>query len=241
MEEKYQLYHGDCLEIMKTLDDNSVDAVITDIPYGTTACAWDEVLPFDIMWENINGIRKGAIILFSAQPFTSKLIMSNLSNYKYGWIWNKKLAGNAMCSNYQPLKIHEDISVFYSAKKYNPIMRKGKMRTKLTDAEWDSTFGKQNSKKTKNDVYKPVSILTFHQQRIGRVHPTQKPVSLLRYLIQTYTDNNDIVLDFTMGSGTTGVACAELGRKFIGIEIDKDYFEIAKKRIETAYRQEIMF
>ena len=235
------MHLGDCLEYMKSMPDKSVDAVIIDIPYGTTACNWDEIIPFDRMWEEINRINKGASILFGSQPFTSKLIMSNLSNYKFSYVWNKKLAGNALNSNYQPLKIHEDVCVFSNDFYiYNPIMSKGQFRTKLTNANWNSTFGKQTSKATKNDQYKPVSILTFHCQRVGRLHPTQKPVELMEYLIQTFTNKSNTILDFTMGSGTTGVACVQLGRNFIGCEIDEGYFNIAKKRIEQAQQQMIM-
>lgn len=232
------LYLGDCLDVMQQLPDNSVDAVITDIPYGTTACSWDEIIPFAPMWEQLKRVCNGAILLFGCQPFTSKLIMSNLDNYKFSYIWNKKLAGNALNSNYQPLKIHEDICLFsQNGYTYNPIMRKGEMRTKLTDADWNSTFGKQHSTSTKSDQYKPVSILTFHQTRIGREHPTQKPTKLLEYLIYTFSNSGEIILDFTFGSGTTGVACVQLGRKFIGCEIEPKYFDIAIKRIKQAQLQ----
>jgi DNA modification methylase len=237
-----ELHLGDCLEYMRTMPDKSVDAVITDIPYGTTACAWDEIIPFDAMWQELNRLSNGAIVLFGAQPFTSKLVMSNYKGFKYQYIWNKKLAGNAMNSNYQPLKIHEDICVFSSnGYKYNPIMRKGEFRTKLTNANWNSTFGKQTSTATKNDQYKPTSILTFHQPRIDRVHPTQKPVELAEYLVITYSDYGDTILDFTMGSGTTGVACVQTGRNFIGCEIDPGYFAIAEKRIKDAQAQPLLF
>ena len=235
---RVELHLGDCLDIMRSIPDKSIDAVITDPPYGTTACAWDEVIPFDKMWQEINRVSTGAVLLFSAQPFTSKLTVSNYKNYKFGYVWNKKLAGNALNSNYQPLKIHEDISLFSSnGYKYNPIMRKGQFRTKLTNANWNSTFGKQTSKATQNDQYKPTSILTFHQTRVGRVHPTQKPIELLEYLVITYSDTGDTVLDFTMGSGTTGVACVQTGRNFIGIEIDPTYYAIAEKRIRDAQMQ----
>jgi DNA modification methylase len=234
-----KLYQGDCLEVMKSMADKSIDTIITDIPYGTTACAWDEVIPFDLMWNEVNRICKGAIILFSAQPFTSKLIMSNYKNYKFGYIWNKKLAGNALNSNYQPLKIHEDICIFSNnGYKYNPIMKKGAWHSGDRERQWDSTFGKQvMPKKERYNTYKPTSIIQFHQVRSGRVHPTQKPVELLEYLVLTYSDKGDSVLDFTMGSGTTGIACVITDRDFIGIEIDKTYFGIAEKRIAEARQQ----
>ena len=233
-----KLLLGDCLELMKDIPDKSIDAVITDPPYGTTACAWDEIIPFDKMWGEIDRVSNGAVVLFGCQPFTSKMILSNYNNYKFSYVWNKKLAGNALNSNYQPLKIHEDICVFSkNGYQYHPIMRKGKMRTKLTNADWNSTFGKQRSTASKSDTYKPTTILTYHQQRIGRVHPTQKPIDLIAYLINTFTEENNTVLDFTMGSGTTGVACVQTGRNFIGIEIEPKYFEIAQKRIKDAQQQ----
>ena len=235
---RVELYLGDCLEIMKFIPDKSVDAVITDPPYGTTACTWDEVIPFVPMWDEIHRLSKGAVVLFGCQSFTSKLIMGNIKEYRHSWIWNKKLAGNALNSNYQPLRIHEDICVFSkNGYQYYPILRKGEMRTKLTDTEWNSTFGKQKSKPTKSDTYKPTSILTFHQTRIGREHTTQKPVELLKYLILTYSKRDNTILDFAMGSGTTGVACVQTGRNFIGIEIDKNYYNIAEKRIRNALQQ----
>jgi len=233
------LYLGDCLEVMKSIPDKSVDAVITDPPYGTTACAWDVIIPFELMWNELHRISKGAVVLFGCQPFTSKMIMSNQHNYKFSYVWNKKLAGNALNSNYQPLKIHEDICIFaHNGYKYNPIMRKGSWHSGDRKREWDSTFGKQTMPaKEKYNTYKPTSILTFHQVRSGREHPTQKPIKLLEYLAITYSDKDDTILDFTMGSGTTGVACVQTGRKFIGIEIDEKYFDIAIKRIRDAQQQ----
>lgn len=231
-----KLYLGDCLDILPTLP--KVDAVITDIPYGTTQCSWDAVIPFDVMWRELYRVCNRVAVLFGSQPFTSQLISSNIKNFKYEWIWNKKLAGNAMLSDYQPLKTHENICVFSLGEGgYYPIMRKGKVRTKLTKAEWNGAFGKQKSKPTRNGDYKPISILTVPVIRKDRVHPTQKPVALLKYLVETYSRLGDTVLDFTMGSGTTGVACVQTGRNFIGIEIDPDYYAIAEKRIDEAKLQ----
>jgi site-specific DNA-methyltransferase (adenine-specific) len=231
-----QLHHGDCLEVMKSIPDNSIDAIITDPPYGTTACKWDSVIPFEPMWEQLKRIIKpnGAIVLFGSEPFSSALRMSNIKQYKYDWVWNKKLAGNGMLAKKQPLKIHEIISIFNS-KIYLPQKTKGKLRKKMGLKESEITGGNAFANETFNDDYYPISIQEFSLAglRTGRIHPTQKPVALIEYLIKTYTQENETVLDFTMGSGTTGVACKNLNRNFIGIELDDKYFEIAKQRIES--------
>ena len=234
-----KLYKGDCLEIMKEIPDKSVDMILCDLPYGTTACKWDVIIPLDKLWEQYNRIIKKdrAIVLFGSEPFSSMLRMSNIKNYKYDWIWNKKLAGNGILAKRQPLKIHEIVSVFNS-KIYIPQMTKGKMRRKLTNnlliSEINGGDGIKKAKETYNDLYYPISIqeFTLANLRKGRLHPTQKPVELLEYLIKTYTNENEIVLDNCMGSGSTGVACLNTNRRFIGIEKDDNYFEIAKKRIE---------
>ena len=236
------LYKGDCLEVMDELIAKGVvvDAIICDPPYGTTACKWDSIIPFDEMWLRLNKLIKpnGAIVLFGSEPFSSALRMSNIKNYKYDWVWNKKLAGNAILAKKQPLKIHELAHIFNS-KIYYPQKTKGKMRSKMTggmDTNSSETIqdSKSFQKEYKNDEYYPKSIQDFSiaGMRRDRLHPTQKPVALMEYLIKTYTNENELVLDFTMGSGTTGVACKNLGRRFIGIELDENYFEIAKKRIE---------
>jgi len=226
-----KLMQGDCLERMKEIPDGSVDAVIADPPYGTTACKWDSVIPFEPMWEQLKRVIKpnGAIVLFGSQPFTSVLVMSNLKWFKYCWVWNKKQTGNPFLANRQPLKIHEDIIVFHS-ERYFPIMRQGKFRQKGGGAK-SQIFGNTESKT--NDQYYPVSILEYPNcdYRAGKTHPTQKPVSLFEYLIRTYTNEDETVLDFTMGSGTTGVACVKTKRDFIGIELDEGYFKIAEQRI----------
>ena len=241
--ENIQLYQGDCLEIMDKLIEKGVkvDAIITDPPYGTTACKWDTVIPFDEMWDRLNKLIKdnGAIVLFGSEPFSSKLRCSNLKNYKYDWVWNKKLAGNGMLAKKQPLKIHENVIVFNS-KIYIPQMTTGKLRKKLTNnlkiSEINGGDGVKRATETFNDQYYPTSIQEFSMANLrrNRLHPTQKPVDLLEYLIKTYTNENEIVLDFTMGSGSTGVACINTNRKFIGIELDDNYFNVAKKRIEDA-------
>jgi len=233
-----QLIHGDCLEEMKNIPDGSIDMILCDLPYGTTACKWDTVIDFDLMWEQLNRIIKpnGAIVLFGSEPFSSALRMSNIKNYKYDWIWNKKLGGNSMLVKYQPYKIHELIHVFSSKGKanYRPLMEtRGDVRIKNGKTKnKDNAFGVAGAEYIKNNTYYPKSILEIsNAKRSGRVHPTQKPIELMEYLIKTYTNENETVLDFTMGSGTTGVACKNLNRNFIGIELDKDYFEIAKERI----------
>ena len=235
-----ELHLGDCLEVMKSIPDKSVDAVITDPPYGTTACKWDSVIPFEPLWEQYNRIIKdnGAIVLFGSEPFSSALRMSNIKNFKYDWIWNKKLAGNGILAKRQPLKIHEIISVFNS-NIYIPQMTKGKMRKKMGLKESEITGGNSFAKEYVNDEYYPVSIQEFSiaNLRRGRLHPTQKPVALLEYLIKTYTNEGDVVLDNCMGSGSTGVSCINTGRNFIGIEIDPTYFAIAEKRIAEAQMQ----
>ena len=234
-----ELWHGDCLELMKNIPDGSVDLVLTDLPYGTTACKWDSVIPFEPMWEQLNRIIKpnGAICLFGSEPFSSALRMSNIKNYRYDWIWDKKQSGNPFLAKKQPLKTFEIISVFSKkSHNYNPQMRDGKMRTK-GGAKKSNLFNVNQNYKVKNDKYYPIAILTDFSNAGSRgktVHPTQKPVPLLEYIIRTYTNEGETVLDFTMGSGSTGVACVNTGRNFIGIELDKGYFDIAQKRIEAA-------
>ena len=236
-----QLVHGDCLEEMKKIPDGSVDMVLTDPPYGTTACKWDTVIPLEPMWEQLKRVIKpnGAIVLFGSEPFSSALRMSNIKNYKYDWVWNKKLAGNGILAKIQPLKIHELVHIFSSGGKavYQPQKTSGKMRKKLTSnlkvSEINGGDGVKTTKETYNDLYYPQSILEFSMagMRKGRLHPTQKPVALMGYLIKTYTNETETVLDFTMGSGTTGVACKNLNRNFIGIELDETFFHIAENRI----------
>ena len=231
----YKLYNGDCLELMKNIPDGSVDLVLTDPPYGTTACKWDSVIPFEPMWEQLKRIIKAnrAICLFGSEPFSSALRMSNIKNFKYDWIWQKSNVMGFLNAKKRPLKETENISVFNS-KIYYPqgleINEKGKnKRGKQTE-----TLGKYeliNKSKYKNY---PRTILQFKSER--GFHPTQKPIALLEYLIKTYTNEGETVLDFTMGSGSTGVACINTNRNFIGIELDKGYFDIAKERIEEAVK-----
>lgn len=241
--DNYEIYKGDCLEVMDKLIEQEikVDMILTDPPYGTTACKWDSVMPFDEMWKRLNALIKdnGPIVLFGSEPFSSRLRCSNLKGYKYDWVWNKKLAGNGILAKRQPLKIHENVLIFNS-KIYIPQMTTGKLRRKLTNnpkvSEINGGDGTKRAKETFNDQYYPTSIQEFSiaNLRKGRLHPTQKPVELLEYLIRTYTNEGETVLDFTMGSGSTGVACQNTGRKFIGIELDDKYFEISKNRLNEA-------
>ncbi len=233
-----KLIKGDCLEVMKTIEDGSVDAIITDPPYGTTACKWDSVIDFELMWEQLNRIIKpnGAVVLFGSEPFSSALRMSNIKNYKYDWIWDKKLSTNVLHCNRMPLKRNELISIFYKKPPtYNPIMRIGKPRLKgkVSRSETNAKVKhKENQKTYISNEYYPTTILEVSNANMkGRVHPTQKPIALMEYLIKTYTNENDLVVDFTMGSGSTGVACKQTNRRFIGIELDDKYFEIAQNRI----------
>jgi len=236
------LYHGDCLEKMKEIPDGSVDMVLTDPPYGTTACKWDSIIPLEPMWEQLNRVitPNGAIVMTASQPFTTTLIASNMKMFKYCWVWNKKQTGNPLNAKRQPLRITEDVVVF-NTKTYTPQMRTGKMRKKGGNRQGSDVIGPVTGKATFNDQYYPTSIIEIANcsNKKEREHPTQKPVALMEYLIKTYTNEGETVLDFTMGSGTTGVACMNLNRRFMGIELDNKYFEIAKERIEKAQQQEV--
>jgi site-specific DNA-methyltransferase (adenine-specific) len=264
--DKIKLYNGDCLEVMDKLieDGVKVDTIITDPPYGTTACKWDNVIPFDEMWERLNKLIKpnGAIVLFGSEPFSSLLRISNLKMYKYDWIWEKQKATNFMSAKSQPLKYHEIISVF-NCKKYNPQkykvieideiikMNKKELIEYHKNRDYDK-FGVIDKRNTVNNPISNKELIGINIKRIRNkddgirypksvikinkdarnIHPTQKPVALMEYLIKTYTNEGEVVLDFTMGSGSTGVACKNLNRRFIGIELDEIYFKIAKERIE---------
>lgn len=233
-----KLFRGDCLEIMPQLE--PVDAIITDPPYGTTACKWDSVIPFEPMWENLKRLSKpkAAIVLFGSQPFTSALIMSNVKMFKYDFSWDKKHPKGHLNANKMPLRRHEDILVFGDGVlQYNPQMRTGKMRTKGGGNPFTNkgTYGFHMKPVTVNDQYHPTSVLEFsNANQRSKQHPNEKPVPLLEYLIKTYTNEGDTVLDFTFGSGTTGVAAINTGRKFVGIEKDEKYFDIAVERIKKA-------
>ena len=231
------IHCADCLEKMKEIDDKSIDLILADLPYGTTACSWDTIIPFEALWTQYKRIIKdnGAIVLTASQPFTSALVMSNPKMFKYEWIWNKKLAGNGILAKKQPLKIHENVLVFCKGSNYNPQKTKGRFRKKMGLKESSITGGNTFTEETENDEYYPVSIQEFSMagQRIGRLHPTQKPVALFEYLIKTYTNEGDLVLDNCAGSGTTGVAAKNLKRNFILMEKEPKYVEIARERIKN--------
>ena len=240
------LYHGDCLIEMNKIADKSVDLILTDPPYGTTACKWDCVIPFEPLWEQYNRIIKdnGAILLFGSEPFSSFLRMSNLKMYKYDWIWDKKTGLGFLDSKYRPLKQHEIIPVFGKGgvsngskiqMKYYP---QGLIKTTKKNSNSKSNILNSEPKQRKelNTEYTnyPKTIITF--SRVSGLHPTQKPVDLLEYLIKTYTLEGETVLDNCMGSGSTGVACFNTNRNFIGIELDDNYFKIAEGRINKVQK-----
>ena len=229
---------GDCLKEMDNLisEGVKVDAIITDPPYGTTACKWDSVIPLDAMWERLNKLIKpnGAIVLFGSQPFTSILVCSNLKGYKHQWVWNKNNSAGFATAKIRPFAICEDILVFSGdgkKVKYIPQMTKGKLRTKGGYSSSDN-YGIKPTKKVCDEYYPKNLIEISNANQRGKTHPTQKPVALMEYLIKTYTNEGETVLDFTMGSGTTGVACKNTNRDFIGIELDENYYNIANDRIE---------
>jgi site-specific DNA-methyltransferase (adenine-specific) len=236
------LYQGDCIDIMQNLINQGakVDAIITDPPYGTTVCKWDSIIPFEPMWNCLNKLIKdnGAIVLFGSEPFSSALRMSNIKEYKYDLIWNKNKGCQPQLANIQPMKSHENITIFgYGRLTYNPQFTQGKPyhRNNKGSSQKDNMIKTLKPIKQLNDGFRyPVSIINCSRDFSAqtRVHPTQKPVALMEYLVKTYTNEGETVLDFTMGSGTTGVACKNLNRNFIGIELEKEYFDIAKERID---------
>lgn len=242
-----KLYNGDCLKIMKDIPDKSVDMILCDLPYGTTACKWDSVIPFEPLWDEYNRIikDKGAICLFGAEPFSSLLRTSNLKMYKYDWVWRKPRGTGHLNAKKQPLRDVETISVFYKKQcLYNPQFTKGEPYSALKGGKTarvselgNTTYGKfMNGAEYRNDndgFRYPKQVIEFGVVERNTVHPTQKPVELLEYLIKTYTLEGETVLDNCMGSGSTGVACVNTNRNFIGIEKDDKYFEIAKNRIES--------
>jgi len=232
-----KIYNMDCLEGMKYIDDKSIDMILCDLPYGTTKCKWDIVIPFEPLWEQYERIIKdnGAIVLFGSQPFTSALVMSNLKLFRYELIWQKTLATNFMLVKKQPAKKHENILVFYKKQPtYNPQMEIGKP---YKDKPRKRTVGIHGNAETIKKAINnegtryPSSVQLFSNGNNGNVHPTQKPVELCEYLIKTYTNENELVLDNCIGSGTTAIACINTNRNYIGFELDKEYYEIAKNRI----------
>ena len=235
-----KLYNGDCLEVMDKLIEQGikVDAIITDIPYGTTACKWDTIIPLGDMWSRIKKLRKKRTptVLFGSEPFSSALRMSNIKEYKYDWVWDKKKGGNPLLSKIQPIKIFENIIIFgKGGTNYYPIMVERDIpvsRGSNKGAKSETTGNAFTENKVYTHKYPKAILEISNASQRGKVHPTQKPLTLMEYLVKTYTNEGDIVLDFTMGSGTTGVACVNTNRRFIGIELDEEYFNIAKNRIE---------
>lgn len=234
-----KLWHGDCLNLMKDIDTNSIDMVLVDLPYGTTQCKWDSILPLKDLWTEYNRIVKdnGAMLFHCAQPFTSNLIMSNPKNFKYEWIWEKSKASNYLNAKKQPLRAHESIAVFYRRPcTYNPQMTQGEAYNKGTALRETDVYGSQRAVEVKSDGERyPRTVQYFvTAEKEGKLHPTQKPIALAEYFVKTFSNAGDTVLDNTMGSGTTGVACVNLDREFIGIEKDRKYFDIAVERISEA-------
>ena len=242
--ENYKLYLGNCLEIMKTIPNESVDCIICDLPYGQTECKWDKYLDSKLMWEQYKRVIKdtGNIILFSMQPFTTKLINSNLDMFRYEIIWLKSKITGFQNANYRPMRKHENILIFSKSSTstagkihatYNPqgLIECEKKVNRKTRGETIGERKSQSNQYVAKYTNYPNSVIEFKSE-MKPVHPTQKPIELLEYLIKTYSNENDIILDNCMGSGSTGVACLNTNRKFIGIELEEKYFNIAKERIE---------
>ena len=236
------LYNGDCLEVMKQIQDKSIDMILCDLPYGTTACKWDVVIPFAPLWDQYKRIVKnnGAIALFASQPFSSKLLCSNIKGFKHEWIWRKEKGVGFQVAKYRPMQEHEHILVFTrngERVNYYPIKEKREKIIKSKGARSKSGSCPLAHISEQNYIYDtkyPTSIINFKRDK-EKIHPTQKPVALLEYLIKTYTNDGETVLDNCMGSGSTGVACMNTGRNFIGIELDTNYFNIAESRINEAF------
>lgn len=253
------LLQGDCLELMKDIPSGSADMILCDLPYGTTKCKWDKCIPFEPLWEQYNRIIKdnGAILLFSTQPFTTDLINSNKKMFRYEVIWEKTTSSGFLNAKKMPLRAHENIAVFYKhLPTYNPIKRQadkknmrkiGSVRLNSGKAEQYSEFRNENWKYVEDGTRYPTDVIKFsnwngalfRNTQSATKHPTQKPVDLLEYLIKTYTNENETILDNCMGSGSTGVACVNTNRNFIGIELDEDYFNIAKERITSAQKSKL--
>ena len=239
-----KLLQGDCLDLMKSIPDGSVDLVLTDPPYGTTQNKWDSIIDLELMWKEVWRVLKpnGACVLFSAQPYTSVLVSSQLKNYKYEWVWVKNLKTGNLNARRMPMGGHETMQVFYKKPPtYNPQKRERTTEVKSGNKYNSKTENYGNQREVyvdrQSDLINPDTVIKdikcVHNSS-GKVHPTQKPVELMEYLVKTYTNESETVLDFTMGSGTTGVACINTDRKFIGIELDETYYNIAKERIKDA-------
>ena len=243
--EKDKIYNCDCLEGMKHIPNASIDAIICDLPYGTTACEWDTIIPFDQLWEQYKRIRKPntPIILFGSEPFSTTLRMSNLREFRYDWIWNKSKGFGFLNANKMPLKSHEIVSVFYKElPTYNPQFTKGEpYKMKGGQPLNGNVLTSMRSTIDNEGTRYPVSIIDIPKILNDCWHPTQKPVDLLRYLIRTYSNEGDTILDNCMGSGTTAVACIKEKRHFIGFELNKDYYDKACRRIDAERRQLSLF
>lgn len=239
MKSTIKLRKGDCLELMKKIPDKSIDMILCDLPYGTTKNKWDNVIDLELLWKQYNRIIKdnGCIALFSQMPFSASLVMSNYKYFRYEWIWEKSKGTGHLNAKKMPLKAHENILIFYKKLPiYNVQMRKGFKSYKCISGVGSKNYGKQKRVFTDSDGERyPLDIINFGYDSKYKLHPTQKPVALLEYLIKTYTNEKDIVLDNCMGSGSTGVACINTNRKFVGIEKDTKYYKIAKRRIKEAY------
>lgn len=248
-----KIYQGECLDVMKEIGDKSIDMILCDLPYGTTACKWDTIIPFEPLWEQYKRIIKdnGAIVLTASQPFTSALVMSNPDMFKYEWIWEKAVGSNFAVAKFQPLKEHENILIFSKSKTiYNPIKeeRKGSGKARLKNGYKSNGTKTEITGMTSNrmgkiyeDLKYPSSVQYFNNREKGRgLHPTQKPVALFEYLIKTYTNEGGLVLDNCAGSGTTGIAAINTKRNYILIEKDENYFNIATTRIEGRLKQQIL-
>ncbi len=243
-----KIYQGDCLELMPLIDDKSIDMILCDMPYGITACKWDKVIPLDKLWEQYKRIIKdnGAMVLNARQPFTTDLINSNRNQFRYEIIWDKKRPSNFWFSKKGFLQSHENILIFYkNLPTYNPELKYNTLKRFGKDNLIDSQITRFKKKyQGKDCLGYPKSILTFripiNLDKDGNLHPTQKPVALFGYLIKTYTNGGELVLDNCIGSGTTAIACMQTNRNFIGIEIEPKYVEIANKRIEDFYKQECL-
>ena len=240
-----ELLQGDCLELMKDIPDGSVDMILADLPYGTTACKWDTIIPFEPLWEQYERVIKdnGAIVLTASQPFTSALVMSNPKYFRHSWVWNKRYSANYPQAKNQPMKIHEDVVVFSKKRaSYTPIMTKRDIPIKKGANKGAEVFHRGLDRKDYiGKVYDekyPESIIFFPTRQEGKnIHPTQKPLALFEYLIKTYTNEGETVLDNCMGSGTTAIACLNTDRQYIGFELDKDYYNIAQDRIKNHEQQ----
>lgn len=242
------IYLGDCLDLMSKINANSVDMIYADLPYGTTSCKWDTIIPLDSLWDHYKRIIKsnGAIVLHSSQPFTTKLISSNYKMFKYCWIWDKYIPSGMGFCRYQPMRQTEDIIIFcFKSTVYNPQMIKRDVPIKSGGNKQPKIYNKikgcgdDTSYKKTYDYKQPINLIQFNKVRRGGVHPTQKPIALAEYLIKTYTNENDLVLDSCSGSGTTALACKNLNRKFICIEKEEKYFDISLERLKNNERKKI--